>query len=421
MGRVDYSPIVDRHRPDLQPYESLYRHLHQHPELSLQEEQTAAIAAQHLRKLPGFEVHEHIGGHGVAAVLRNGPGKTVLLRADMDALPVAEDTGLPYASKAQMKDVEDGITKPVMHACGHDMHVASLLAASEALHGAMPEWKGTVIALFQPNEERAGGAQAMVDDGLYDRVPVPDLALGQHVMPFKAGSVGTRRGLMAPAADSFRVTLHGRGGHASQPHRTVDPVLLAAHTVVRLQSIVSREVNPTDAAVVTVGSIQAGATENIIANQADLKVNVRNADPDTRKTVLSSIERIIKAESQASNAPKEPSIAPTSRFPFTVNDDAVTAVLENPFAEHFGAMYDSNAARLGGSEDFPILATSKGVPYCYWTFGGIDPDTWDEAEKNGRLPEDIPINHSPHFAPVIQPTLKTGVDALVLGTLAFLA
>ncbi|KAI9813514.1 MAG: hypothetical protein M1832_006312 [Thelocarpon impressellum] len=417
----DPSAVVEQFRVDLRPYEQLYRDLHAQPELSLQEARTAATVAEHLRRLaiPDLDLHVGIGGHGVAAVLRNGPGRTVLLRADMDALPVRELTGLAYASEASAAD-DDGVTRPVMHACGHDMHVACLLAAAATLAGAAERWRGTVIALFQPNEERAGGARAMVDDGLYTRVPVPDVVLGQHVMPFRAGAVGTRRGLMASAADSFRVTLFGRGGHASQPHRTVDPVVMAAHVVVRLQGIVAREVPPEEGAVVTVGSIQAGLTENVIAEEAVLRVNVRSYSEPTRARVLAAVERVVRAESAASNAPREPVIEPTSRFPFTVNDDGVTGALEAVFGAHFGADYSDKAAMLGGSDDFAALATARGVPYCYWTFGGTDAAVWDEAERAGRLAEDVPINHSPLFAPAVQPTLRAGADALVLAALTFL-
>lgn len=416
MTTASLTAIIDHARIDTSPYEAIYKDLHEHPELSLQEARTAAIAVSHLKSLPDFEIHERIGGYGLAAVLRNGPGKTVMLRADMDALPVKENTGLEYASKVTMKDVEDGVEKPVMHACGHDMHVACLLAAATTLYNTRKSWKGTLIALFQPNEERAGGAQAMVDDGLYQKIPKPDIVLGQHVMPYRAGTVGTKRGLMASAADSFKVTVYGRGGHASQPHRTIDPVLLAAQIVVRLQGIVSREVAPGDATVVTVASIEGGMTENVIPEFAVIRINVRTAKPETRLRVLAAIRRIVKAECDATNAPKEALIEPTSRFPFTINDDDVTRELETAFAGHFGAAYSSDIDRLQGSEDFPILATAAQAAYCYWTFGGTDPTKWDDAEGKGRLLEDIPINHSPQFAPVIQPALQTGVEGLVLAT-----
>lgn len=271
----------------------------------------------------------------------------------------------------------------------------------------------------------------MIADGLYDpskhACPIPDVVLGQHVMPFPAGTVGTKVGSFASAADSFRVTIYGRGGHASQPHRTIDPVIIAAHIVVRLQTVVSREVDPREAAVVTVGSVQAGQTENIIASEALLKLNVRTVTPETRDRVLSAIKRIVKAECEASGSPKEPLWEPTSQFPFTINDKATTEHISKVFSEYFKDSFDPESQPLGGSEDFPILATEvprkdggKGVPYCYWTFGGTDQEKWDDAEKRGRLQEEIPINHSAYFAPVIQPTMKTGVEALVVGAMSFL-
>jgi amidohydrolase len=240
------SSIISSHRPDLESYATLYKHLHSHPELSLQEKGTSATAASKLQSIsPSFKITSHIGGYGLVGVFENGVGKTVLLRADTDALPVEEKTGLPYASKVVMKD-NDGLMKPVMHACGHDMHVTSMLAAAELLVHARDEWSGTLIIVFQPAEERGAGAKAMVEDGLYNKniIPIPDVVLGQHVMPYPAGVVGVKRGLMASAADSFKVTIFGRGGHASQPHRTIDPVVVAAGLVVRLQTIVSREAPP---------------------------------------------------------------------------------------------------------------------------------------------------------------------------------
>ena len=428
---MDYSDILSSFKPSLEPFESLYKNLHQHPGLSLQEHLAADSAAQHLRTLGGFDVRTAIGGTGLIGVLENGEGKTILLRADTDALPVEELTELPYASKTREVDVEDGVEKPTMHACGHDMHVAAMLAAASTLHACRQKWKGTLVILFQPNEERAGGAKAMVADGLYDpdrhACPIPDIVLGQHVMPFPAGSVGSRVGSFASAADSFRVTVYGRGGHASQPHRTIDPVLLAAHIIVRLQSVVSREVDPRDAAVVTVGSMQAGMTENIIPSEAVIKINVRTVLPATRDRVLKAIKRIVKAECEASGSPKEPFWESTSSFPFTINDETVTNTLANNFTKHFGKLHNPEASPLGGSEDFSILATEapnkdggKGVPYSYWTFGGTDPETFKKAEEEGRL-SDLPINHSAYFAPVIQPTLETGVDALVVAALSFLS
>ncbi|KAF7961284.1 hypothetical protein EAE96_000950 [Botrytis aclada] len=422
--------LLQEYIPDLSYYESVYKNLHQNPGLSLQEHLASETAAKELQKLPNFEVRTKIGGTGLIGILKNSSGPTVLLRADIDALPVKELTGLPYASTKREVDGADGIEKDVMHACGHDMHIACMLAAAETLSKAKSNWKGTLVILFQPNEERGAGAKAMIEDGLYDperhACPIPDVVLGQHVMPFTAGQVGTRTGISGSAADSFRVTVYGKGGHASQPHMTIDPVFMAANIVVRLQGIISREVNPQDSAVITVGSVIAGMTENIIADEAVLKLNVRNFNPETREKVLKSIRRIVKAECDASNATKEPLFEPTSSFPFLVNDNGITQKLSDTFDDVFEENHNQNCAPLGGSEDFGTLATEapnkeggKGVPSCYWLFGGTDPEVIRKAKEAGRM-EDVPINHSPLFAPAIEPTLKTGVEALVAGALTFL-
>ena len=420
MGDHDFATLLSD-LPHLQQYEDLYKHFHSHPELSLQESQTASTIASHLKSLDaGYDLHTSIGGHGLAGILKNGSGPTVLLRADIDALPVLEKTDLPYASKVTMKDVADDIEKPVMHACGHDMHITCLLAAAEKLANIKSLWKGILIVLFQPNEERAGGAKAMVDDGLYDKIPVPDVVLGQHVMPLRAGRVGNRQGRIMGAADSFKVTLFGRGGHGSMPHRCVDPVVLAANVVLRLQNIVSREVNPADAAVVTVGAIQAGSAENVIEDKAVLKINTRTTSTATREKVLASVRRIVKAECEASNSPKEPIIEATSSFPLTINDERVASRLASSFDKCFGEAYEPDTDPTNGSEDVSILATSKGRPYNFWFFGGVDPDLWDRAHREGRAFEDISVNHSPFFAPVIQPTMTVGIRALCVGALTFL-
>lgn len=416
-------PLVDllSDKPDLTTYEALYRHFHSHPELSLQESETASTVASHLESLKaGYELCTSIGGHGLVGVLKNGPGPSVLLRADMDGLPVLELTGLPYASKVTMRDMADGLEKPVMHACGHDMHITCLLAAAEHLACIKHAWSGTLIVLFQPNEERAAGAQAMVDDGLYDKIPTPDYVLGQHVMPLRAGRVGNRTGVMMGAADSFKVVLYGRGGHGSMPHRSIDPVVLAANVVLRLQSIVSREVDPLEMAVVTVGSVQAGSTENVIADHAILKVNIRTTTSQTRQRVLAAMRRIVKAECEASNSPKEPLIEPTTDFPLTVNDDNVASRLASSFTEYFKGEFDPEQRPTNGSEDFSILASSIGKPYNFWFFGGVDQELWDRAEKEGRLFEDVPANHSAYFGPTVQPTLKVGYEALCVAALTFL-
>ena len=407
--------------PDLKKYEALYKHFHSHPELSLQERETASTIASHLESFKaGYELCTSIGGHGLVGVLKNNSGSTVLLRADMDGLPVLESTGLPYASRVTMKDVADGEEKPVMHACGHDMHITCLLAAAEHLAHIKHSWSGTLIVLFQPNEERAAGAPAMIDDGLYSKVPLPDYVLGQHVLPMRAGRVGNRKGVIMGAADSFKITVWGRGGHGSMPHRSVDPVVLAAHVVLRLQSIVSREVDPSEMAVVTVGSVQAGSTENVIADHAILRVNIRTTSSYTRERVLSSMRRIVKAECEASKSPKDPLIEPTTRFPLTVNDDNIASELASSFTEWFKEDFDSGQPPINGSEDVSILASSIGKPYNFWFFGGIDHELWDRAQKEGRLFEDVPANHSAFYAPTIQPTLRVGYEALCVAALTFL-
>lgn len=270
------------------------------------------------------------------------------------------------------------------------MHVTCLLAAAEQLSLIKSAWQGTLIVLFQPNEERGGGSKAMVDDGLYSKIPTPDIVLGQHVMPGRSGSVGNRTGTIMGAADSFKVTLYGRGGHGSMPHLSIDPVVLAANVVLRLQNIVSREVNPAESAVVTIGSVQAGQTENIIADQAVLKINIRTMNTATREKILAAVRRIIKAECEASNCPKEPLIEDSSRFPPTINDKDIASRLSSSFGEFFKQKFSAETPAVNGSEDVSTLATSIDKPYNFWFFGGVDPDLWDRAEKEGKIFEKIP-------------------------------
>ncbi|GKT42670.1 hippurate hydrolase [Colletotrichum spaethianum] len=404
---------------DMDKYEALYKHFHAHPELSNLEAQTAKAVAEQLSQLQAFDITTNIGGHGLVGVLKNGLGNTILLRADIDALPIKEETGLSYASTVTMPDIE-GVMRPVMHACGHDMHMACLLAAAERLVKLKQEWSGTLIVLFQPAEERGTGAKAMVDDGLYDKhqIPVPDFVLGQHVMAMRAGSVGSKTGTIMAGADSMKITLSGLGGHGSQPHRTVDPAVMAAHVVVRLQSIVSREINPSDISVITVGSLHAGQTENVIADSAEIGLDIRSVRPETREKLLASIQRVVKAECEASGATAAPVFKMTRHLPVTVNDESMTTTLATSFKEHFGNDFDANITATTISEDFSVLATSQGKPCAFWHWGGIETGLWDEKLGEGRLDE-IPANHTARFAPVIQPTLRTGIDALCIGALTF--
>lgn len=393
--------------------EDFYRSLHQHPELSHQEHDTAAKVAERLRGF-GCEVHEGIGGTGVVGILRNGDGPAVLLRADMDALPVKEETNLAYASNVTATD-GDGNEVPVMHACGHDVHVTCLLGAASLLAAATGQWSGTVIALFQPAEEVGDGAKGMVDDDLAKLVGHVDVALAQHVMPFPAGHVGTRPGPVLAAADSMRITVYGRGGHGSMPQATVDPVVLAAMIVVRLQTIVSREVPPTEPAVLTVASIAAGTALNVIADHAVLQLNLRTYSTETRTTILEAIRRIVTAECQASESPKQPDFELFGHYPATDNDPGATERVRTAFDDYFGDKAHDLPLQ-SASEDFSDIPNSLNVPYSYWALGGLDPDIY-----TGRPARATPVNHSSTFAPVIQPTLDTGTQALTVATLAWLA
>ena len=413
----DLRSIIEDARPDLAPYEDIYKYIHQHPELSGCEQNTALLIARNLNAL-GFAVHEKIGGSGVVGVLENGHGRGVMLRADMDALPLEERTGLPYASKVHMKD-RTGTVRPAMHACGHDLHVTCLLAATKLLLNAKDHWTGTLIVLFQPDEEGGRGAQAMVDDGLYKRIPMPDVIFGQHVMPFKSGTLGTNFGVLGAAADGLEVTLTGRGGHGSRPCKAVNPIFMAAMVVNRLQGLVSYEIPSSETAVVTVGSIHAGTVENIIPERAVLKISMRTRTLESRSKLLDAIDRIVNAECSASGGIAS-EIKSISRLPLTMNDSEVTNTVLAAFHAYFGDQ-TVEPPDGQGSEDFSNLARPGGVPYCYWLIGAADSDKYDAAEKAGKLNEWIPGPHSPLFAPVINPTLRTGVDALALMGLTFMA
>ena len=398
----------------------LYRDLHAHPELSFAEHRTAGIAADRLGDL-GYQVTTGIGGTGVVGTLSNGPGPTVLLRADMDALPVLEQTGLDYASTARGTD-KDGTDVPVMHACGHDMHVTCLLGAAARLAADSGAWRGTLMLVCQPAEECGGGAQAMVDDGLYERFAPPDIVLGQHVMNLPAGVLGVHPGPAFAAADELRVVLHGKGGHGSRPETTVDPVLMAAATVLRLQGVISREIAAAEAAVLTVGALQAGTRSNIIADKAELLLSLRSFDAKVRDRALAAIERIIRAEAAASGAPREPEIIRTISFPLLVNDQEACARLTDLF-NGSGVGWALDPGALAGSEDVGVLATAAGVPCAYWLFGGADPALFagvTSVEEARDVVDTLPSNHSPLFAPVIEPTIRTGVAALTAAARAWL-
>jgi hippurate hydrolase len=398
--------------------ETLYKDVHAHPELSMQEIRTARLAAEHLRTA-GYEVATQIGKTGVVGLLRNGEGPTVMLRADMDALPVEEATGVPYASTATSVDAE-GMTVPVMHACGHDMHVTWLVGATTLLAQTRASWRGTVLAVFQPAEETGAGAKAMIDDGLFARFPRPDVVLGQHVMVGPAGVVGGRGGVITSAADSLQIRLFGRGAHGSMPQAAVDPVVMAAATVLRLQTIVARELAPAEAAVVTVGSLQAGTKDNVIPDDAVIKLNVRTFDEGVRTRVLAAITRIVNAEAAASGAPRPPEITPLDRYPLVTNDSQATGRVMDAFQRHFTAERVRTTGPTSASEDFGTFGAEWQAPSVFWFIGGTDPDAYAKAEAENRLNE-LPTNHNPRFLPVLHPTLETGVEALMVAARAWLS
>lgn len=391
--------------------EGLYEDLHAHPELSLAEHRTSAILAERLSAL-GYEVTTGVGGTGVVATMVNGDGPAVLIRADIDALPVEEATGLPYASTVTATNAE-GETVPVAHACGHDMHATWLIGTATLLARHLDEWSGRVLLVVQPAEEIGAGAVAMIEDDLYERFGKPDVALGQHVAPAPAGWVLHRSGPVMAASDSVRITLHGRGGHGSSPHTTIDPIVMAASTVMKLQTVVSRTIPPTETAVVTVGTLHAGTKENIIADSAVLGLSVRTFVPHVRERVLASIERIAKGESASYGAPTPPDVETLYSFPTTENDPTATDTVAVAFLEHFGPERSLEGPMVTGSEDFGLFGKRGGFPSVFWFVGGTDAELWGNAFATGRLDDDVPSNHSPRFAPVQHPTIEAGIEAMI--------
>lgn len=404
--------------PLLPELELLYKDIHAHPELSMQEVRTASLAADHLRAA-GYEVTAGVGKTGVVGLLRNGVGPTLMLRADMDALPVKEATGLPYASNVTATDRE-GKTVPVMHACGHDMHVAWLIGAATLFARTREAWRGTLMPVFQPAEETGEGAQAMIGDGMFSRFPKPDAILAQHVMVGPSGLLSSRAGVITSAGDSLQIRMFGRGAHGSMPQASVDPVVMAAATVLRLQTIVSREIAATDAAVVTVGSLQAGTKENVIPDEAILKLNVRTFDETIRSRVLAAVERIVNAEAEASGAPRKPEISVLDHYALVRNDPEAAKRVAEAFRGYFPAERVQETQPTTASEDFGCFGSEWHVPSVFWFVGGTDAEVFSKAKAAGKAGE-IPTNHNPGFAPVIHPTLKAGVEAMVVAAQAWLS
>src|SRR5215467_9891309 len=391
--------------PDAQ---ALYLDLHQHPELSSHETRTAAELATKLRAL-GYEVTEHVGGTGVVGVLKNGPGPTVMLRTELDGLPVEEKTGLPYASKARTKD-DSGRDVGVMHACGHDVHMASWWGTAAIMAQSKDSWHGTLVLVGQPAEETINGADKMIKDGLFTRFPKPDIGVAMHdTNNLAVGKVGITPGYAKANADSLRITVYGKGGHGAQPHTTIDPVLIAARIAVTLQSIVSREIKPGDAAVITIGYIQAGTKNNIIPDDAQMGLTVRSFKPDVRQHLLAAIERVAKAEAMAAGAEKMPLVEKYESTGAVYNDPVLTKHLAATLEGVLGKGAVVTEEPIMTSEDYSYFV-EQGVPSFYFTLGVADAQKLAEAQAAGRQ---LPSNHSPLFAPVADPSLKTGMTAEV--------
>src|SRR5579862_3411253 len=387
---------------------TLYLDLHEHPELSSHEVQTAAKLADHLRRL-GYEVTEHVGGTGVVAVMKNGVGPTVMLRTELDALPVEEKTGLPYASKVVAKD-DAGHDVPVMHACGHDVHMASIVGTAAVMAGSKNTWHGTLILIGQPAEETIGGATGMVAAGLFTRFPKPDVILALHVgNGLPAGQVGVVPGVYNTNADSVKITIFGKGGHGSAPNTAIDPIVIAARTILALQTITSREVKPGEMAVVTVGYINAGTKNNIIPDHAEMGLTVRTRNPEVRKQILAAIDRITKAEAEAANAPRPPQIDHFEGADLVYNDPALAMRMKGVLQTALGKENVIMEGPITASEDFSYFV-EQGIPGFYFSLGGADPEKLKESRVSGNM---LPSNHSPLFAPDVDPALHTGIEAEV--------
>lgn len=396
----------------------LYKDLHQHPELGFQETRTAGIVAERLQA-HGFAVTTGVGVTGVVGVLENGPGPTGLLRADMDALPVGEATGLSYASTVTGTDAHRR-SVPVSHACGHDLHTTCLLGAAQVLAHDLASWSGTLVVVFQPAEELGAGAQAMVDDGLFERFPVPDVVLGQHVAPLPAGTIAAHAGASYAASDSLRVRLIGQGAHGSRPQDAIDPVVMAAEAVMRLQTLVSREIAATDAAVLTVGAVRAGEVADVIPGEAELLLNLRTYDRGVRQRILLGIERIVNGAALMAGAIEPPTTSEIERFPLVVNDAAAVAKTLGAFETWLGPDRVLDPGPSAGSEDVGILAASADAPLAYWLLGGADPGLFTTGGMTDPALQSVPSNHSPRFAPALEETLPVGVAALVVAARAWL-
>lgn len=390
--------------------DKVYKDLHAHPEIAFQEVRTAGKLAAEMRRL-GFEVTEGVGKTGIVAVLKNGAGPTVLVRTEMDGLPMEEKTGLPYASRA--KAVSNGAESFVAHSCGHDVHMAAWLGTARTLAEMKPTWKGTLVFIAQPAEEIVSGARAMLDDGLFKRFPKPDYAFALHSWPLAHGTVGFNSGAVSSNSDAIEIVFKGRGGHGSAPDKTVDPITIAARFVVDVQTVVSREKDPKEFGVVTIGAIQGGTVGNIIPDRVEVRGTIRSYSPDVRAKLLDGVRRVANASAAMAGAPA-PDVQLISGGAAIVNSEALVAKTEAVFKDAFGADKATRMPAMTASEDFSLFV-NEGVPSMFFFTGVVDPQALLDAERPGGKP--IAFNHSPFYAPVPEPSIKTAAQAMSLAVL----
>jgi hippurate hydrolase len=410
--------LSDAIRGDMPQLMTLYRDLHANPELSMQEVRTPAKLAPEMRKL-GFTVTEKVGKTGVVAVMKNGPGPVLMLRADMDGLPIIEQTGLPFASKVRAV-ARSGVETGVMHGCGHDTHVTAWLGTARRLAAAKDQWAGTLVMILQPGEETGEGAKAMLDDGLYTRFPKPGHVLAFHdAAALSAGVIGITPGYALANVDSVDISVKGVGGHGAYPHTTKDPIVLASRIVSSLQTLVSRENNPLDPAVVTVGSFQGGAKHNIISDEAKLQLTVRSYKPEVRKLLLEGIRRVVRGEAIAAGMPEDRMPVVTVReaeyTPATFNTDKFTSRALALFQQHFGAERAITTPAVMGGEDFSRfwLADNSIESLIFWV-GGTPKAKWDAANGDAQK---LPSLHSPYWAPEAEAVISTATEAMTVAAL----
>lgn len=410
VAKAQVAAVIDR---DYGQLDALYKDLHAHPELGFQEKRTAAKLAAEMRSL-GFEVTEGVGGTGVVAVLKNGDGPRVLVRTELDALPMEEKTGLPYASRVTA--TWNGKETYVAHSCGHDVHMAAWVGAARALVAAKANWRGTLLFVAQPSEETVNGAKAMLDDGFIKRFGKADYGFALHVGPGLAGQVYYKPGAVSSTSDSLDVTFAGRGGHGSMPASTIDPVMMGSRFVVDVQSVISREKDPAAFGVVTIGSFQAGSAGNIIPDSAHLRGTIRTQDAAVRDKILAGVNRTAKSVADMAGAPA-PTVTIDPGGKAVINDVALTERTASVFQAAFGANAIVMPQAGSASEDYSefILA---GTPSVYFGIGGFDAKTIADAQKAGAA---LPVNHSPFFAPAPEPSIRTGVMAMSLAVMNVMA